>query len=470
MKLFLNSLKGRVISWYFISTLFLLTIISLLTYQEVKEAIYQTMDETLHSKLQIITGLLHKEGNVLELELSETVSGEYSIPRSGHYYKIVINKNETIFSPSLVFRNFRFIPNTNKILNNENKENFYFSKGPNNDFIRVLQKDMVFMGNTVQIFIAESIEENLKVLKKLYFFLLAVVPVSLLIFGIFAFYITKTSLKPLEKFSEEVNNISHKNLSKRLNLNEQISELEQLTFSFNNMLDRLDRVFTLEKLIVSEASHQLKTPVTVIKSYCDVTLLKKREIEKYIETLKIIKETSENMNQLINNMLTLARLDSGILNREHLRKIYLNECVENAILLSKTLADKKQINIKLDTLEKVSVFGDKEKLSEAILNIIENAIKYNHNNGSIEIKLKVINNLACLTISDTGMGIKPDDLKYIFDRFYRSDSVKNEEGTGLGLPIAKAITEIHQGNISVKSEFGKGTTFIINLPVFNEKF
>ena len=230
------------------------------------------------------------------------------------------------------------------------------------------------------------------------------------------------------------------------------------------MLNRIQKAFEAEKRLISDASHELKTPVSVIKTHCDVILQKERTKEELLETLKTIKTVSENMGKLIKDLLSLARLDAGILSPANFKNISLNECIQQAIQLTAPLAEKKQVSIKTSLVDDINIIGDKDRITEAFLNIIENAVNYNKDNGVVEITTSANNNNVNISIKDTGIGIKGDDLERIFERFYRADASRSTEGTGLGLSIAKAIIEAHAGEIKAEGEFGKGSCFIITLP------
>lgn len=464
MKLFFNSIKGQIFSWYLLTTTILVLLICFGIYIKIENTLEQSINEVMHSKMQVLLGLFHKENNGIELEIEESIYGEYTIPRSGHYYRVIINNKNIIFSQSLIKKDFKFINSKEILVNTENNEQVFISEGPDFEPVMVLNKKAIIFGIPTEITVAESMKNNLKILENLQLFLFVVIPLFILLIAFVAYYIAQKSLKPIDKFSQEVNQISHFNINKRINSAEQAEEFNNLTLSFNNMLERLDKAFYLEKLVVSEASHQLKTPVTVIKSHCDIILLKIRETKEYIEVITTIKQVSESMTKLINDMLSLARLDSGALKKESFSKISLNECLENSINLATPLIEKKKITIKTEKKIDIQIVGDKDKITEAIVNVLDNAIKYSPDDSQIVIKTEINDNYSCLSIKDNGMGIAKPEQEKIFERFYRADISNDVEGTGLGLSIAKSIIEIHGGMISLESEVGKGSCFTISFP------
>lgn len=464
MKRLLKSIKGQLFFWFFTFSSAILLAVGLFMYYEIKEIVLHSVDHTLYSKMQIIIGLVQEENGVIELELSEIISGGYSIPRSGHYYKVVMGGNVLAASPSLVDKNFDLTLGRLEYDNRKLKEKIFTSLGPDKKPIRVLQNDLELLGRNFSIFVAESLTDSLKMIETFRRFLLIIIPASIFIVTLVGLWIANKSLEPINTLSERIKTITHKNLNERIDTKTAAEELRGLANSFNEMLNRLKKAFDAEKRLISDASHELKTPVSVIKTHCDVILQKERTKDELLDTLKTIKTVSENIGRLIKDLLSLARLDSGILSPLYFKDISLNECLQQAIKLAMPLAEKRLVSIKTSLAQDIHIIGDKERITEAILNIIENAINYNKEKGGVEIATELDNNKVNISIKDSGIGIKKEDLERIFERFYRADSARSMEGTGLGLSIAKAIIEAHGGMIRVESEPEKGSCFTIILP------
>jgi hypothetical protein len=468
MKRILKSIKGQLFCWFFTFSSAILLAVGLFMYYEIKEIVFHSVDHTLHSKMQMITGLLHEEHGMVELELSEVISGEYSIPRSGHYYKVIMDGKILAASPSLVDDNYNLTSGTLEYHDRKLKEKVFTSIGPDGKPIRVLQHDLEFLGRSFSVFVAESLTDSLTIIGTFRKFLLIIIPASIFIVSLVGLWITNKSLKPINILSGRIKTITHKNLNERIDAETEAEELTGLADSFNEMLNRLQQAFEAEKRLISDASHELKTPVSVIKTHCDVMLQKERSREELIETLRTIKTVSENMGKLIKDLLSLARLDSGILSPANFKNISLNECILQAIQLTKPLAERKHVSVKTLLVNDINIIGDKDRLTEAFLNMIENAVNYNKDNGAVEIATAIKNNKVNISIKDTGLGIKKEDLERIFERFYRTDASRSMEGTGLGLSIAKAIIEAHGGMIKAESEFGRGSCFTIILPLSSD--
>lgn len=464
MIIFPKSIKGRLFYWFFISSSTLLVSLGIVLYYESKNVILSSIDQTLHSKMQLLTGLLHEEHGKIEFEFSDINAGEYSIPHSGYYYKIIMNGKTFATSPSLVDEGFDLAPGTIESYNNVLRKRVYTSRGPDNEPIRVLRYDFEFLGRDTIIFITENLGESLRMIKTLRSFLLIIIPSCILLLSLIGLWIAKKSLNPLIMFSSNIERITHRTLGERVEARAETKELTGIADSFNKMLDRLQNAFEAERRLIADASHELKTPVSVLKAQCDVLLQRERTKEEYREALKIVRTVSENMGRLINHLLSIARLDSGILSPQNFKTICLKDCIEKTLSLIKPIAQQRRIRIKTSLPDGMFIFGDEDSLTEAFLNLADNAVRYNRDNGTIDVVAVETGSDINITIRDTGIGIRDDDLARIFERFYRADTSRNSEGTGLGLSIAKTIIEAQGGRINATSEIGKGSCLTVTLP------
>ncbi len=461
----LKTIKGRLFIWSFTFIVTLLLAIGVFLYHEVARLILESVDQTLHSKEQLITGLLHEERNNIKFELSEIVLGEYSIPRSGHYYKVLMNGLILAASPSMVESNFDLASVNIASSDIEKNEKIYIAIGPDKEPIRTLHHSFRTYGRSFDIFVAESIREHVGMIHTFQNFLMLIIPASILVVCLVNRWIITRSLLPLDVFTASISKITHRSLGDRLGVKTEVQELDGLAESFNDMLGRLQKAFESERRLVSDASHELKTPVSVIKAHCDVLLLNDRSKEEYREALVTIQDVSANMGRLINDLLSLARLDAGALSTSTLRDVSLKTCVHNALRLVQPLVEQRGVSVRAACLSDLVLQGDGDRLTEALLNLIENAVRYNQENGVVDVSYVQKNGAVHIMVSDTGIGIAEADRSRIFDRFYRSDAGRNSDGTGLGLNIVKLIVEGHHGTIMVESAVGEGSRFLITLPL-----
>jgi signal transduction histidine kinase len=349
-----------------------------------------------------------------------------------------------------------------KALLNEikNAEERLFSIGAR-DALGLFYKDAV--GNFIIVVAAYDEEGRLRLseLKQTLGFSLLLGMLATLIFG----YVFSSQLvKPIAQISHEVNNISSRNLSRRLATGKGQDELTQLTKTFNDLLNRLQDSFNTQRRFISNASHELSTPLTSISSQLQVTLQKERSVGEYEKVLQSIQEDVEQMRQLTRNLLEIAKTGGS-----H-GSIELNEMRVDELLL-KVIADVKRMNHQYDIElqfqelpeeEDCMVFGNFDLLYIAIKNIIENGCKYSSDKKSrVEVSFSPGN--IFIKVMNQGDVIAEHEIEQIFQPFFRGGNVEDVKGFGLGLPLAKRIVSLHKGEINVHSDL-KGTSFTLKLP------
>lgn len=276
--------------------------------------------------------------------------------------------------------------------------------------------------------------------------------------------LTRKTLKPISLLTNTARNISSSDLSQRLEIEGPDDELAQLARTFNSMLERLELAFERQRKFVSDASHELRTPISVIKGY--INLLDrwgKNDKEIREESIDAIKKEAENMNSLVENLLFLARGDSNnhVLDREKFNIAdLLAELTTETEMLAEGLEVSSQTNVLID------IFADRKLIKQMLRAFIDNSIKYTPRGGKITINSYIKDEMVEIEIVDTGIGIPEEDLPYIFERFYRVDKSRSDrKGTGLGLTIAEWIIKKHNGMIDIFSGTGKGTKVSIKLPL-----
>jgi heavy metal sensor kinase len=462
-----RSITGRLVFWFFVCTAVVLISVGMFLYEKIGNIVISSVDRTLHSKLQIITGLLHEERGSVELELSEIIAGEYVVPRSGHYYKVMMGKDMLAVSPSMAGDDFDFAPHPPASVVNQLGESFSNGTGPDNEPVRVIHYAYDAFGKTFNITLAESLKNSYTMIDTFRRFLQITISSSILLLCITAWWIARISLRPLAAFSSTIETITHKNLTEHMDAETTVNELTTIASSFNALLARLNHVFESQKRLVADASHGLKTPLSVIRTQCDVVLQRTRNPEEYVEALQTIKSYSHNMTRLINNLLSLARLDAGLIPAAGNTPVSIKECVDKAVKMTKQLADERQVQITTSVDETLLVMGTGSDLLEAFLNIIENGIRYNREEGTVMVSGLKQGKKGVITVSDTGAGIREGDMDRVFERFYRADPVRNPDGTGLGLSIVRSVISAHGGEIEVRSEPSKGSCFIVTLPLIH---
>ena len=273
------------------------------------------------------------------------------------------------------------------------------------------------------------------------------------------------SLQPLAAMTATADHLSAGNLGERLPVADSGDELGQLATVLNAMLGRLDSAFTQQTRFISDAAHELRTPVTVMLTQTQTALLRERPAAEYRASLEACQRAATRMRRLIESLLALARLDAGDQVMKRLRFDFAHAVSEQVELLT-PLAAARNITFHHD-LPPLAMEGDPDYLTLVAANLLTNAIHYNRDGGEIRVTLQREAEAAVLTVTDTGEGMAPAALARIFDRFYRVDHSRSLPAgrTGLGLAITKSIVEAHRGTITVESTPGTGTSFTVRLPV-----
>lgn len=281
-------------------------------------------------------------------------------------------------------------------------------------------------------------------------------------------YISRRVLKPVEQIRTTAERISIEDLTQRIDLDGPDDEMKELTITFNSMIDRLEKAFHRQNQFVSDASHELRTPISVIQGYASlINRWGKSNPDVLQESIDSILGETEHMKELINNLLFLAKSDQ---NRMHAKRTHmcLNDVAQEIVKELDLL--QKDRTITYEEAEQVEINGDSDLIKQLLWIHGENALKYTTDGGKIHIKVWKDKKYAYVSIADDGMGIAEEEQSKIFDRFYREDKSRNKEisGTGLGLSIAKWIVSSHDGAILVESKRGEGATFIDRFPLWVE--
>ena len=283
------------------------------------------------------------------------------------------------------------------------------------------------------------------------------------------FLFAKSAMRPIAQISEKIKRITSENLNERVYVPDTKDEVEELAVSFNSLLDRLHESFKRERQFIGNVAHELKTPLATQRSDIEVTLSKERGKDEYKRSLTETLADNNRIATTLKNILDLAWSEEELA-RGQGEVINLPEMVTELIDLATKMASPKHINITSFIDKNIKVTGNQDKLSRAILNIIDNAIKYTPDKGKINLSLRLKRQDAVLIIKDTGIGISQKDLPHIFERFYRGSKTDKIMGSGLGLAIVQGIIHAHRGSIEVKSKVGHGTTCTILLPLVRGSF
>lgn len=296
------------------------------------------------------------------------------------------------------------------------------------------------------------------------------IPVALLLGSFGGLLLANQALSPVDRITSAAELIAKGDLTERVPAPEKMDEIGRLAATFNHMISRLQAAFERQKQFTSDASHELRTPLAVMRGDIEITLRRDRPTDEYKRVLESNLEEIVRLSRLVEDLLMLARGDSGQLELRR-EPVDLNKLCRQMTDYISPLAMQREQTLTYHAADaEVVVNADLQRIKQLLLNLLDNAIKYTEPGGQITLDLKAEEKCAVLTVADTGRGIPAEDLPHIFERFFRRSaktSDRSAAGFGLGLSIVKWIVDSHDGIIETKSQPGKGTEFVVKLPLLN---
>ena len=453
------SIKTKIILAYTVVFGIMLTAFAAIIYHSNKEAAFLRLNTNLKgyaiSLRTEIEDELH-DNSTLNLDKLTSIKSKGLI---GERFQLFDRDGKIIVKDSILSRGST--PGLSKILNgkfeyekkriNHHKYHIFWNKFES-------ENDSVYILET-----AASVKDVFDDLNRLFYLFLIIIPAGLIITGFAAYFISKAAFKPITQMANTAKNISGENLDKRLELPKAKDEVRSLGETLNEMIERIDNAFKSQKRFVANASHEIKTPLTVIQTELEI-LEKKMNDPDTQESIKNALSEIENLTKLTNSLLTIVKLDASQ-SKLNLSNFRIDELLADCIQTLNKAAMNRDIQINLFIDDPVEINADKEKLRSVFLNLIDNAIKYSLFNSEIKIRINKSDDNISISIENSGHGIPQSDIPYIFNRFYRSNEIRAEiNGSGLGLAIAKEIVELHRGKISVESKVNDKTNFTVILP------
>ena len=471
---FIHSVKFKFTVWYLAVLGVLLVSLSVGVYLSLSHSLYRNLDKSLEvrvAELQSTRGIWMniQQGNFQE-ELGEVVllysySGNELVRVAGRNADVPVDSNSQLVQQALAGKSaFSTMVNTQG-----QKLRIYaipFSPEAPGVPPRVRGMSPRLPGaESAALVIGRSTAEIDDTMNRLVRILVIVVPVTLAVAGAGGIFLARRALKPVEQIAQTALQIEEKDLSQRIPVNTR-DELGRLASVLNQMFERLEKAFKRQREFAGDASHELRTPLAVIQAESTLALQKERDASEYRKSLELVAQEAEHMAHIIDQLLTLARADAG---KELLSfaAIELDKLVVDVVQDAEVLCREKGLIFELGEMTGVTVDGDRARLKELVLNLLDNAIRYTPAGGTVSLSLIREGRMAVVAVRDTGIGIPPEYLPYIFERFYRVDKARSRSdgGSGLGLAICQHIAEVHGGKIEVESQEGKGSIFSVFLPL-----
>jgi heavy metal sensor kinase len=449
---FFKSIKFRLTVWYLVVIVALLLVFGAVAYFMLSNSLRQSLDESLKTR-------------VTELQIAENTHAVF-VERLDELV-LIYNTNGTVLQ--------RLGPNVqlasiDGLVRQALAGQDSFATTSTSDGQEVRLYAAPFVVNPVSCFaivVGRPTAEIQGVLRT-FRYILGISGLGVVILGgIGGLFLASRALKPVDRITRTAQDIGESDLSRRISVHSE-DELGRLASTLNRMIERLDVAFGRQRQFTADASHELRTPLAVVQAESTLALSKERPEAEYRKSLELISQEAAYMSDVIGKLLFLARSDAG---KEPLnfQDVDLRELLAEVSSDAEALAREKGLQFIHGPLEDLTVKGDRVKLRQLFLNLLDNAVRYTPSGGSISGSAVSKMGMAVVAISDTGIGIPPEHLPHIFDRFYRVDKARSraEGGVGLGLAIAKYIAEVHGGKIEVESQVGKGSIFYVVLPLGN---
>ncbi len=457
---FRNTLSFRLTLWYAL-TFFLISFLALfIFYHRISYITMKNTDKHLLEEVNELAVIMSRQGfEEVITEFDEEIiaegenkffrllSSDGTVLRSGNVEKFG-DGNIDVSDNALQF-----------ILKNENQCAFETLEIPDYDHkIRVIYGAI----SPTKIYnMGQSLEENEAYLTTFSDLILLLIMPFFCLAAWIGWFLARHALKGVEEVTQTAIEISQGTLDNRVQAGRRHDEIDKLASTFNHMLDRIQTLIKEMQEMTDNVAHELRSPLTRMRGIAEITLMGNGSVDDYAEMAASTIEECDNLIELINTMLDITETEAGV-NRLEPEPLDIGELILSACQLFDPIAQEKEIQLMTDIPEKIIIAGDRKKLQRLFSNLLENAIKYNKVGGTVTISVKKENQAVVIKISDTGIGIRKEDLPHIFDRFYRCDRSRSLAGAGLGLSLAKAIVKSFNGEIRVESEPDKGSTFWVN--------
>lgn len=460
-------LRVRLTLWYGTALVLVLMIFSVVLYAMTARNLRDAVDQSLEETATTAVRSLEERGFLPLINEEELLSQFPELTRIDKFFQIFSPSGTiSIRSPNIKQHE---VPLSRTSLDTAfaGQSIFESAKYPNEPPLRLISVPIMYRGNLLYIVqVGTSMESVGETLHRFLILLVVAIPIALTVSLAGGWFLAGRALRPVDKITVAAQRIAAGDLSQRLSMPAAHDEIGRLAATFNNMIGRLDTSFRQIRQFTSDASHELRTPLTVMKGETDLVLRRPRALEDYKSVLESNLEEIDRMTRIVDELLFLSRADMGEVKMESL-PVAMESLVEDIHRQARLLGQDRNIEVVLGTVMPVVVQGDDLRLRELLLNLVENAMKYSHPGGKVEISLLNDGREARLSVTDHGIGIAPADHKRIFHRFFRTDVARahTKKGTGLGLAICAWIADLHKGRVEVKSDIGQGSTFTVVLPL-----
>ncbi len=435
-------------------------LIFLFCYFKIYSVTMNDLETELLEEMQMYSSLLNEEG--LRGVKDEIVGeGEKEDPDE-EFHRLLTSKGEVIVSTDLSSWGVADLNDSLSRLQNKKPDHVIQKLTvPGTDDKALMVSAVIGPGFILQIGeTLEDAEDYLEIFRNWFLFLLFIV---MIVSSIIGWFIAKRALLGVEDVTNTASEISKGAYDKRVQVKDEFEEIKRLGSTFNSMLDRIQGLLHSLKEVNANIAHDLRSPLTRIRGIAEVRLMNEPSIDEYKKMAANTIEECDRLIEMVNTMLEITEIESGI-SAPQIEELDLVKLIHGACELFLPIAEEKKIRIIKDLPKELNFRGDRKKLQRIISNLLDNAIKYTHEGGSVSIVTSADDTTIKIIFEDTGEGIAKAELPHIFERLYQCDRSRSHGGVGLGLSLAKAFTEAMDGTISVISDVNKGSRFAVTFP------
>lgn len=484
-------IRIQLTAWYLMIVTILIVLFGAVFYVNLQTALATRFDEALQLRTQqIAAGITTEQGSMFiqdvtgelpgSLDNDEAKSTSTTAPQGagpsdphpdvdlGTLVRILNTRGQTVYvtpaflaltvPPTSVTQPLQGRPWQGTVIARSGKTVRLYSTG-------LTEKGRVF--GVIQV--GESLAPLGGTLRSVFLELLLVGPFVLLLGAAGSYWLAARAFRPITRLTRTAQGIEAGDLHRRVPVPSTNDEVQHLALTFNEMIGRLEMAFSRQRRFVADASHELRTPVAAICSMTDVALTQNASLEEYAAVLRDVNADAERLGHLIRDLLNLARIDEDQTAFEQ-EPVQLERAVIETAAVAEPLATERGITLEVQANEPVTILGDEARLIQIVMNLLDNAITSTNVGGKVTLNVEAKNRNAYLIIRDTGIGIAPEHMEHIFERFYRVDTARSRHagGSGLGLAIVERLVRLHRGTVTVESQLGQGSTFTVILPLIEQ--
>lgn len=457
-----RSIRVRLTAWYLAMLALGLAVFGVGSWFAMRGSAFHTIDEALEDRIRGVEKFMQIQiASLSPVEIRDEFREHSVLGPGGDLFQVCNEKGEWLYRSAVLENSQVPIRHPDQLGMEAVFEDLVVQSTP----VRFATRRVVVNNQPYSIQVAAPLHEFYEALERFRLILWLSVPVLLIGATVGGYWISRRALRPIDQITTAAESISIRNLADRLEVPQTADELQRLSETLNKMLERLNSSVQRMSQFTADASHELRSPVSLIRTAAELAVKDGRTNDEYHQDMVQILTEAEQISRLIDSLLLLARADAGE-DGLQLELTDMATSVREAVDRGRSLAAELDIDLTSEiTADPAVVLGDEEALRRLVFILIDNAMKYNTRGGSVHVKLGIENGQSVCRVSDSGIGIAAEEQQHIFDRFWRADKVRGAGGTGLGLSIARWIVDRHTGTIDVTSQLGKGSTFTLRLPL-----